>query len=377
MVSLDDKEGDVKDMRIEPEDLRELEEKGFDREEFERIWGDYASGRWERDLAIDPARLAPPADADLTRPPGPGSAEHGRIEALGREAMERGLVGSIVLNGGMATRFGSVVKGTVEVIGSRSFLDLKLSQIRSVSERVPIFLMNSQATHEATLEHLARIGAARTRIATFLQPVGPRISPEGALVREGDGAISTAGMGHGDVLAAFSRGGLDGFRAMGGRFLMVSNVDNLGAVLDPLIVGMHLERGMKISVEVARRRPEDKGGMPVLLDGRLALVEGIRWPRDLDDGPYAAFNTNTFMIDADVFANPPRLDAYPVPKEVGGRTVVQFERILGEVTHFVDTAFLLVPAEGKGSRFIPVKRREDLEARRGEIEACMSAWGVL
>jgi UTP--glucose-1-phosphate uridylyltransferase len=114
-----------------------------------------------------------------------------------------------------------------------------------------------------------------------------------------------------------------------------------------------------------------------MLDGRLRLLEGLRWPQGLDDQGYETFNTNTFLIQASVFEDPPALDAYPVRKQVGGRSVVQFERILGEVTHFVDTTFLVVEAEGDASRFIPVKRREDLSVKRAQITACLSRWGVL
>ncbi len=364
-------------MEIAGSDLEDLLRMGFDPAGFEHVWSEYASGRWDRDLVIPASRLAPPPADMLTVPPASPGPERDRLVARGNEAIEKGEVGVIVLNGGMATRFGGVVKGTVEVVDGRSFIDLKLSQIRAAGPRVPVFLMDSPATHAATLDHLASIPAAREHTHTFLQPVAPRVTLDGELVRSEDGSVSTSGMGHGDTLASFARGGLDAFRGLGGRVLMVSNVDNLGAVLDPLLVGAHLEEGRRVSVEVARRSPSDRGGMPVLLDGALRLLEGLRWPPDMDVEAYETFNTNTFLIDASVFENPPPLDAYPVRKQVDGRTVVQFERILGEVTHFVDTTFLVVPARGDGSRFIPIKRREDLEQRRSLIVSCLAKWGVL
>ena len=361
-------------MEIAGSDLEELVRDGFDPSGFERVWQDHASGRWDRELVVDASRLSPPAAGRLTVPP--SGPERDRLESAGREAIEMGEVGVIVLNGGMATRFGGVVKGTVEVVDGRSFLDLKLSQIRAVGPRVPVFLMNSPATHAPTLEHISTLPAAREHTYTFLQPVAPRVTEEGEIVRRPDGSISTAGMGHGDTLASFRRGGLERFRDLGGRILMVSNVDNLGAALDPLLVGVHLDQGRSVTVEVARRSPSDRGGMPVTMDGSVRLLEGLRWPPDLDDRGYETFNTNTFLIDAGVFEDPPQLDAYPVRKRVDGCTVIQFERILGELTHFVDTTFVVVPAQGDASRFIPIKRREDLAERRDQIVACLSKWGV-
>jgi UTP--glucose-1-phosphate uridylyltransferase len=364
-------------MKIEAADLERLVDDGFDPEGWERVWGQYREGRWDGELVVDGSRLAPPADEHLSIPPEPGSGEHERYEQLGREAIDRGHVGAIVLNGGMATRFGGVVKGTVEVVDGRSFLDLKISQIRSAGKGVHVYLMNSPATHGATLDHLSHLATARALTRTFLQPVGLRVDDDGALVRGEDGQLSTAGMGHGDVLRAFHGGGLDHFRRKGGRVLMVSNVDNLGATLDPLLVGMHIYSARRASVVVARRRPEDRGGMPVLLDGRCVLLEGLRWPAGLDDSAYSTFNTNTFLLDADVFDDPPELDAYPVRKKVAGREVIQFERILGEVTHHMDTNYVVVPIAGDGSRFIPIKKREDLDSSRQQIVSVMRRWEVL
>jgi UTP--glucose-1-phosphate uridylyltransferase len=364
-------------MQIPGPDLDQLRRMGFDPDGFERIWAQHASGRWERELVIEAGRLAPPPDDALTPLPSPGSAERDRLESAGREAIDRGEVGCIVLNGGMATRFGGVVKGTVEVIGGRSFLDLKLSQIRAVSDRVPIFLMNSPATHVATLAHLESLPRTLGMVFTFLQPVAPRITPEGELARDRDGRVETSGMGHGDVLTSFQSNGLERFLSMDGRTLMVSNVDNLGACLDPALVALHREAGRPVSVEVAPRRPQDKGGMPVMMDGRVQLLEGLRWPPELDGEGYQTFNTNTFLIEAEVFRDPPELEAYPVRKQAHGRTVVQFERILGEVTHFRDTTFIVVPAEGDETRFIPIKRREDVADRSQTIAACLRRWGVL
>jgi len=205
-------------IEFERDDLKELKARGFDPDGFEKVWKDHESGRWDRELIPDVSRIAPPREEHLFRLPPPGSPARRDLEVAGRDAIDSGRVGAVVLNGGMATRFGGGVKGTVEVVGGRSFLDLKISQIRAVSSRVPIFLMNSPATHEATLRHLEGIPAAGSGVHTFLQPVGPRVSGDGTLVRE-DGVISTSGMGHGDALTAFRDGGLELLRGLGGEIV--------------------------------------------------------------------------------------------------------------------------------------------------------------
>ena len=54
----------------------------------------------------------------------------------------------------MATRFGGVVKGVVEAVDGKSFLELKLAQTgelaRLLDTSVPMAVMNSFATDRAT-----------------------------------------------------------------------------------------------------------------------------------------------------------------------------------------------------------------------------------
>jgi UTP--glucose-1-phosphate uridylyltransferase len=47
--------------------------------------------------------------------------------------MRRGEVGAVILAGGMATRFGGVVKAAVEVLDGQSFLELKLKDLAAVA----------------------------------------------------------------------------------------------------------------------------------------------------------------------------------------------------------------------------------------------------
>ena len=60
---------------------------------------------------------------------------------------------------------------------------------------------------------------------------------------------------------------------------MMSNVDNLGATLDPAVIGAPLARGAALTAEVVRKEKGDKGGAPARLDGRPQIIEGFRFPR--------------------------------------------------------------------------------------------------
>jgi UTP--glucose-1-phosphate uridylyltransferase len=66
---------------------------------------------------------------------------------------------------------------------------------------------------------------------------------------------------------------------------------------------------------------------------------------------------------------------YTVKKQVDGTPVVQFERILNEITGELDTAYLRLPRTGDRARFLPVKDFDELERRRPEIETVARARG--
>lgn len=284
---------------------------------------------------------------------------------MGREAIRSGRVAAAVLNGGMATRFGGVVKGIVEAVAGRSFLEIKRAQARALGP-VPFLVMNSFATHEATLRYLSECHLD-AGVHPFLQNVSLRLTPEGELFRTPEGRLSPYAPGHGDFGDALRRAGLvERLRREGVRWLVLSNVDNLGAELDPLVVGYHLARGKPLTVEVARTVPGDVGGAPALVCGRLRVVEGFCFPRDFDFQRVPFMNTNTFVMSLELLREPYPLTWFYVEKSVEGRRAVQMERLVNELSSHVDTAFLATPRSGPQGRFFPTKTLEDLDALRAD-----------
>lgn len=310
--------------------------------------------------------LTPPAPEDVRVLPAPGTAEHRRLVKLGKDALAAKKVGVVILAGGMATRFGGVVKAVVPVLEDRTFLELKLDDVRHAGPHVPVYVMSSFATHERLLQHVQELGAKNVEV--FAQFVSLRLTPQGQLFQEADGDVSPYATGHGDLTFALRKSGLlSKFRAAGGTLLMMSNVDNLGATLDPAVIGAHLDRGVALSAEVVRKAKGDKGGAPARLDGTPQIIEGFRFPASFDQDSIPVFNTNTFMMDAAAIDRDFPLPFYRVEKKVDGATAVQFERLVGELTAFLPSTFLEVPREGVESRFLPAKDPEELASRLSTI----------
>ena len=168
---------------------------------------------------------------------------------------------------------------------------------------------------------------------------------------------------------ALKRSGLlQRFIDRGGKYVTLTNIDNLGASLDARIIGYHVEHGKPLTCEVVDKVGTDRGGIPARLDGKPVVLEEFRIPDTFDPASVRVFSTNTFHINADALLNPNLEWTYfTVEKKVDGKAAIQFERLLGELTSALDTQFLHLPRVGAESRFLPVKDFAELEARQGEI----------
>lgn len=372
---------------LSPQLLSRLRARGFDPERL-RAWArDLGQGRDARNRL--PGKVEPPAPGDVIDAPIPGTAEHARLEALGLAALRRGEVALCVLAGGMATRMGGLVKSLVEALPGQSFLDLRLAENahleRLGDHQVPLWLMTSEPT-DGPIRNALGARLDDDYLATFEQFVSLRLtsSPSNAggnveIFLGDDGQPSVYATGHGDLPDALRASGLlDKFLARGGKVVALANIDNLGATVDPAIVGFHLDHGGPLTVELVDKVGSDRGGGPVRWNGTPIITEEFRLPADFDPTTVPVFNTNTFLASASALKDLSMEWTYvEVEKTIGDHKAIQFERLLGEITAGLPSHFLRVPREGVLSRFLPVKDVAELERRRPEIEAIARARGML
>jgi hypothetical protein len=83
------------------------------------------------------------------------------------------------------------------------------------------------------------------------------------------------------------------------KYLMVHNIDTVGADVDPQILGYHIEQDAGMTVEVITRRIEDRGGGLARVDGHLRLVEGMALPHEELEFDLSYYNSNTMWISID------------------------------------------------------------------------------
>ncbi|MBI5367363.1 MAG: UTP--glucose-1-phosphate uridylyltransferase [Planctomycetes bacterium] len=270
----------------------------------------------------------------------------------------------------------------MDAIRGRSFLTLKVADLRATARRaagrLPVLLMNSFATDAPTAALLAaQPPRPELALSTFAQAISVRLTEAGDIFTGADGHPSLYAPGHGDLTDALRRFALAALRAAGVRTLVMANLDNLAAGVEPAIVGHHRERHAQMTVEVVRKEKGDKGGAPALLDGRLQIVESMRFPPTFDQDAIPVFNTNTFVLELEPLDRDFPLDQFCVKKKVDDRDAIQFERLAGQLSAFLETGCIEVPRAGPDGRFLPAKDAEEITARRAQFEEVLGARGAL
>ncbi len=160
------------------------------------------------------------------------------------------------------------------------------------------------------------------------------------------------------------------------QYLMVHNIDALGADADPTVVGLVMRLGGAFTAEVIPRTIDDRGGGLARVDGRPRLLEGLAMPCEEDEFKLSYYNSNTSWLHIDrllavfgltradladddkitagIRAVAGRMPTYVTLKEVKKRwghgqedvfPVAQFEKLWGDMTALpeLDCRFIAVP----------------------------------
>ncbi len=398
-------------------------ENGFDPVQHAQLREDYQRGRIDLSrnrLPID-TDIRDVRDSDLVQ----ANAADDRVRQLGEAAIREGRAAVLTLAAGVGSRW-TTGAGVVKALNPfvmldgrhRSFLEIHLAKTRRTMRRtggtVPHLVTTSFMTHAAIERHLARTGNYGHDGPVVLSPgqsIGQRLIPMARSlsflweetphelldenkqkVRDagrraildwartsGEGADYTDNLpwqrfnppGHFYEVPNLFRNGvlarlLDQQPAL--KWLMVHNIDTLGADLDPALLGQAIESGSTLAFEVVPRRIDDRGGGLARVNGRVRLLEGLAMPREDAEFRLRYYNTLTTWVDLDklllafglertdlkespekvaaaVRAMAARVPTYVTIKDVKRRwghgqedvfPVAQFEKLWGDLTALPD-----------------------------------------
>src|SRR6266540_2460027 len=83
------------------------------------------------------------------------------------------------------------------------------------------------------------------------------------------------------------------------KYLLLHNIDTLGADVDPTLLGLHIRSGACLTFEVVTRRIDDRGGGLARVNGRVRIIEGLAIPREEAEVALSYYNSMTTWIDLD------------------------------------------------------------------------------
>lgn len=409
-----------------------LAAQGFDREQHERVRNDLRRGL----IGLAQNRLPVATVVEDVRPGDVVDARGGiepDITEIGRQALAAGEVAVITLAAGAGSRWtqgAGVVKALHPFahLGGRhrTFLELHLAKSRRTSHQfgrtVPHVFTTGYLTHgpiEAQLMQTASYGySGLVRLSSGMS-VGLRLVPmvrdlrfaweetahqvlderkqrvresiQAALIgwaqSAGEGSDYTANeplqclhpVGHWYEVPNLLRNGV--LRDLLAerpqlKYLLVHNVDTLGANLDPGLLGNHIASGQPLTFEMIGRRIDDRGGGLARVDGKPRILEGLAMPREEEEFNLTFYNTLTTWVNLDGLLNlfgltrgdlanaakiaaavnqmASRMPTYVTLKDVKKRwghghedvyPVCQFEKLWGDMTALsgVDCGFVAVP----------------------------------
>jgi UDP-N-acetylglucosamine pyrophosphorylase len=160
------------------------------------------------------------------------------------------------------------------------------------------------------------------------------------------------------------------------KYLMIHNIDTLGANIDPSILGYFITSRNDMATEVITKRMDDRGGGLAKIDGQIRLIEGLALPHEKIEFNLSFYNTSTTWVAIDQLLKlfslnrddlndeskvtlairniAERMPTYITLKDVKKRwgrgqediyPVTQFEKLWGDMSALPDikSSFIVVP----------------------------------
>jgi hypothetical protein len=320
-----------------------LDQYGFDRLQHEQIQTDLRAGR----IGLAQNRLPVTSQIEDAVPETCDS----RHREAGMQALAEGRVAVITLAGGVGSRW-TKGAGVVKALNPfcklggrhRNFVEVHLAKSRRIGRAcgrlVPHVVTTSYLTHDAIAAHtfdypgLLLLSMGRSiglrmipteRDLRFAWEEMPQqlLDERAQKVREGLHAAlikwaASAGeaanytgnlpmqclhpVGHWYEVPNLLRNGTlarlleDNPRL---NYLLVHNIDTVGADADPAVLGHHIASGAALTTEVVARHLEDRGGGLARVDGRARLVEGLALPSEEVESRLSFYNSATYWVDVD------------------------------------------------------------------------------
>lgn len=302
-------------------------------------------------------------------------SEDQKIETrkIGIEHLKESRFAYFTMAGGISTSMGGCSKAILKAKKNLTFLEIKLNHVRAEQKKykckIPFILMTNEDTDKSITEFLSKNNRLEDiDLIKIIQPVTVRFEETSQGLRVAtlkNGEPSYAPGGHYDAFILLKEIKQQ-LKNKGIKTIYVTNIDNLGATIDPLLLGIHLKEKSLFTPEIARKELDDKGGTFAKIQGKLRLLEGPMVPDDYkekfaDTQINKYFNTNLIYLDTSLLDNFEEINS-EVPTFINKKIIEQkkmfgFEAAIGLI--FGIKKSILIEVE-RQKRFLPIKFLSDL-----------------
>mmetsp|Transcript_34515 Transcript_34515/g.97355 ORF Transcript_34515/g.97355 Transcript_34515/m.97355 type:complete len:486 (-) Transcript_34515:221-1678(-) len=283
----------------------------------------------------------------------------------------------VKLNGGMGSRMGcKYSKSSIEIGSGKSMLDVAVEHVGKMNSKygtsLGLYLMSSFYTHEETQKILTKYKDVGFPIESFLQHRLPRIRRDGNLAPADPSASAAAWSptGSADVFQCLISSGIaQRLLDSGVEAIFVSDVDNLGATMDPALAADFLASPHDVLMEVVDRRQTDKTSSGVVsIGGTLRYVEFSSFTNSKEVAEIARQSGNVWcnscwfklkaLVELEGSGKLAKAEVTPTIADARGHgPCLQLERLLGVTLALFDNrGTVRVPQ----SRLLKIKTTEDL-----------------
>jgi UDP-N-acetylglucosamine/UDP-N-acetylgalactosamine diphosphorylase len=349
------------------------------------------AGRDEKpDFGALAARATPPP---AFRSDGSGAAWNAaEARQAGEQAIAQGRAGAVIVAGGQGTRLGfDLPKGMFPIgpLSGRTLFEFFADSLRATGAKynvsIPLYLMTSPLTHEATVRYWSEndyLGLPHQDVRIFSQGTMPAVdAATGKLLLASKDSLSLSPDGHGGTVKALQKSGcFDDAQRRGVDLLCYLQVDNpLVTPCDVNLIGHHLLSGSEMTTQVVRKRfPEEKVGNVVMVDGKVRIIEYSDLPDEAaqrrSDGELQlwAGNIGVHVMDTAFLARAassadalPYHRAHKVAPLVNDRgeqvkpdrpNAIKFERFIFDLLPWAENAFVVEAIADEA--FAPVKNAD-------------------
>jgi UTP--glucose-1-phosphate uridylyltransferase len=312
-------------------------------------------------------------EEDIIKPETLNENEKKELEEIGKKHLKESKFAYFTMAGGISTSMGGCSKAILKAKKNLTFLEIKLKHIRYIQKKysckIPFIIMTNKETNNSIQEFLQKQDRLKNiDLITIVQPITIRfeeITNGLRVAKLNDGNTSYAPGGHYDALILLKEIKKELYEREI-KTIYLNNIDNLGATIEPLLIGMHLQKESKFTPEIARKELNDKGGTFAKIKEELRLLEGPMVPDDYkekfnDTNTNKYFNTNLIYMDITILNDFDEIDK-KVPtfinkKNIDGKEMIGFEAAIGLIFGIKKSTLIKVERQ---KRFLPIKYLSDL-----------------